>query len=130
MKKVVSILTIIMLVACSMLGVVSAKSQDGSIGYHETVYFVKYSTEGKFHTSIVSSNVINGPIKVENTIQRKNSSGRWVNFANAFYNMSYANQTSEINYDLEKTDDTRTIWLNETQNSFLQGRFYINNGNV
>ena len=114
MKKVVSILTIIMLVACSMLGVVSAKSQDGSIGYHENVYFVKYSTEGKFHTSIVASNVINGTIKVENTIQRKNLFGNWVNKDN----------------DLETTADTRTIWLNETQNSFLQGRFYINNGNV
>ena len=130
MKKVVSILTIIMLVACSMLGVVSAKSQDGSIGYHENVYFVKYSTEGKFHTSIVASNVINGTIKVENTIQRKNLFGNWVNKDNDFFYMSYANQTSEINYDLETTADTRTIWLNETQNSFLQGRFYINNGNV
>ena len=130
MKKVVSILTIIMLVACSMLGVVSAKSQDGSIGYHEIVSFVKYSTEGKFHTSIKSSNVINGTIKVENTIQRKNSSGTWVNKANGFFYMSYANQISEINYDLKTTDDTRTLWLNETQNSFLQGRFYINSGNV
>ena len=60
MKKVVSILTIIMLVACSMLGVVSAKSQDGSIGYHEIVSFVKYSTEGKFHTSIKSSSISSG----------------------------------------------------------------------
>ena len=128
MKKVVSILTIIILVACSMLGVVSAKSQSGSIGYHEIVSFVKYSTEAKFHTSIKSSNVLNGPITVENTIQRKNSKGTWVNKDNGFFNMTYVNQDSKINYNLGSTDDTRTLWLNETQNSFLQGTFYINNG--
>ena len=128
MKKVVSILTIIMLVACSMLGVVSAKSIDGSIGYGEDVIVTKNETTGDLHTAIVASNVVNGPIKVENTIQRKNSSGNLVNRGRGYFYMATIGQDSHINYSIGSTAQTRSVWFNMTNNSFLQGRFYINNG--
>ncbi len=45
----------------------------------DTQHIVKYNTEALFHTSVLATSMNSSKISIENTVQRKNSKGNWVN---------------------------------------------------
>lgn len=98
MKKVF-IIFLIAVTFCSCFYNILAKSSYNSIGYNEKVFIIKSSTTGDLHTSILASTVTNGPITVENTIQRKESN-TWYNKGKGFFIMNNAGDDKNINFRL------------------------------
>ena len=129
MKKMLSIIAVV-LVCIISINAASAKSlKDIELnGQVSAQLIVKYGTEGKAHTSLFPTYMNESIIKVENTIQRKNSSGNWQNRVQNRFNVTAINKSYIINFNLGTTADTRTIWWNLDAGTKIKGNVYINNG--
>lgn len=129
MKKVVMMFVLVVMCLTFLQGANAKSLRDQVLSGRTAVGIIKYSTEARFHTSMVALQISRGPVQVENTIQRQNSQGNWTNRANRIRIVSQINQDIYYdNFDLNGVADTRTLWLNETDNSYIIGDFYINNG--
>lgn len=89
---------------------------------------VKYGTEADFHTSIYPTYLNENSINIENTIQRRNSSGNWNNIIQNRFPVSKVKRSYILNVSLTKTADTRTIWWNIDSGTRVIADLYINNG--
>lgn len=96
----------------------------------DTQHIVKYNTEALFHTSVLATSMNSSKISIENTVQRKNSKGNWVNKAQVYPLVQKLNVGYETNFNLYSTADTRSIWVNVTDGTTLVGDLYINNGHA
>lgn len=129
MKKMLSIIAVV-LVCLISINAASAKSLrdielNGQVGAQ---IIVKYGTEGKAHTSLLPTYMNESSIKVENTVQRRNSLGNWQNRVQNRFTVSAINKSYIINFDLGTTADTRAIWINLDAGTRIKGNVYINNG--
>lgn len=110
--------------------VVSAKSlKEVTLnGQDAASLIVKYGTEPDFHTSIYPTYLNENSITIENTIQRRNSSGNWTNIVQNRFPVSKVKRSYILNVSLTKTADTRTIWRNIDSGTRVIADLYINNG--
>lgn len=79
-----------------------------------------------FTSSIESSDVVYGPVTVENTIQRKNFWGNWVNEKKFNFEGIESNQVKSHEFSLSGGKElTRSIWCNMTSDSIIKANFSI-----
>lgn len=129
-RKIISFVFLLLVVLITTN--VNAKSLRGVTlrANDDTQYIVKYNTEALFHTSVLATSINASEILIENTVQRKNSKGNWVNKAQVYPLVKKLNVGYDTNFNMYSTADTRSIWVNVTSGTTLVGNVYINNGHV
>ncbi len=132
MKKVlknISCFVMVMALCFGFVSIISAKSVEATMNYNQNVMFIKSNTSANLETVVKAYNM-SGPILVENTIQRiVDITGVYKNVGQRKFEVTATNvQFKQIYTDVKNgTADTRTIWVNQTPGSTMNGKFYINN---
>lgn len=123
-KLFVLVLTIV--VGSYTMGLVAyaAMTQVG-IGKSERVS-LQQDLPANFHTTLYPRVIENGSVKIENTIQRKNSSGKVVNYERRYFYASSINNNIHQNFvNSHGSERLHSIWVNQTSNSFISGDWYL-----
>lgn len=94
------------------------------IGYKEIISLGETVPE-YFHTTLYPRTVEAGPVTVENTVQRKNSNNAFVNVGRGYLSVNSTNKSLHLNFRNAGTKLTRSIWVNQTRNSYVSGDWYL-----
>lgn len=116
---------LIISLAFGTISFVSAAMVQKGIGYNENILLIE-KVSADFHTTLYPTVIQSGPVRVENTVQRKNSSGNYVNISRGYLSVQTTNQALHINYNNPNgKESVRSIWVNQTRNSFVSGDWYL-----
>ena len=123
-KLFVLVLTIVVGSYTMVLVAYAAMTQVG-IGKSERVS-LQQDLPANFHTTLYPRVIENGSVKIENTIQRKNSSGKVVNYERRYFYASSINNNIHQNFvNSHGSERLHSIWVNQTSNSFISGDWYL-----
>lgn len=113
----------------TMSTVYAAYVQKG-IGYREVVSLGE-EVPVDFHTTLYPRTTENAPVQVENTVQRRKSNGIYVNISQMYLSVQKLNESMHLNYrNNNGPEKIRSIWVNQTQNSFVSGDWYLDPGHM
>lgn len=127
MKKVFILLTIVG-VSIAGISVAVAKSQVATIQSGKSLTITKASTTAKLTTAVKASYIGRAPLWITNTVSRKNAFGIYEKSGENFFGITEINKGYPCEYTFTGIKDTKSKWLNETENAAISGTFYINNG--
>lgn len=118
----------VLAICFTFVSITTAKSVEMTMNYNQNVMFTKSATSANLETVVKAYNM-SGPITIENTIQRKIDGKNYINVGQRKFQIATTNvQFKEIYNNVRGgTMDTRTIWVNQTSGSTMNGKFYINN---
>ena len=92
---------------------------------HREFRYVGETVPEYFHTTLYPRTVEAGPVTVENTVQRKNSNNVFVNVGRGYLSVNSTNKSMHLNFRNAGTKLTRSIWVNQTRNSYVSGDWYL-----
>lgn len=125
MIKIFVLMLAIVVGAYTMGSVAYAAMTQIGIGKSEMVS-LQENLPVNFHTTLYPRVIENGSVKIENTIQRKNSSGKVVNYDRRYFYASSINNNIHLNYvNSHGSERLHSIWVNQSSNSHISGDWYL-----
>jgi len=115
---------LIISLAFGSISFVSAARVQKGIGYNEIIS-LGVTVPEYFHTTLYPRVIEGGPVTVENTVQRKNSNNIFANVGRGYLSVNTTNQSMHLNFRNAGTKLTRSIWVNQTRNSYVSGDWYL-----
>ncbi len=127
MKKIIVFLTVL---GISLVGitVVFAKSEVATIQSGKSFSITKADTTAELTTSVKPSYVGRTPFWITNQVYRKKTLGIFEKAGEKFFAITELNKGYPVEYTLVGVKDTKSTWINETENAAISATFYINNG--